>query len=143
MSAAADCVFCRIISGEIPGTFVHEDEVAVAFMDVAPANTGHVLVVPRRHAALVPDLDEEWAAALLRVARLVDAALRGSTLSCDGVNLVLSDGEPAGQEVPHAHLHVVPRLAGDAVRFSFGAPQQVARADLDAAAAAIRKAWPA
>jgi histidine triad (HIT) family protein len=107
------CIFCDILAGLAPANFVYHDDLCAAFMDIHPVNPGHVLVVPRNHAALLTDLDEASAGRILQVAQRVDAALRGSGLKCEAVNLFLADGREAGQEVMHVHLHVVPRFHGD------------------------------
>jgi len=114
------CIFCDILAGVAPAQFVYRDEMCVAFMDIRPINPGHVLVVPRVHAALLSELDEAYVGHMLQVAQRVDAALRASGLQCEGVNLFLADGRPAGQEVKHVHLHVIPRFHGDGhhLRFS-------------------------
>lgn len=106
-------------------------------MDVEPANLGHLLVVPRTHAASLDALDEQIGAQVFTVAQRLARALRSSGLPCDGVTMLLADGEVAGQEMPHVHLHVVPRRAGDGFRISarWLSPD---RTDLDSAAALIR-----
>jgi histidine triad (HIT) family protein len=116
----SSCIFCNILTGVAPAQFVYRDELCAAFMDIRPINPGHVLVVPRIHAALLPELDEASLGRLLQVAQKVDAAMRASGLQCKGVNLFLADGRPAGQEVMHVHLHVIPRFQGDGhhLRFS-------------------------
>src|SRR3982074_3427645 len=101
-----DCVFCKILSGKLPRTFLTSSTCPAAFMDIQPVNPGHVLVVPIAHAAYLSDLNAETAAAMMQVGRRVAAALRKSDIICEGVNLFLADGEVAGQEVFHAHLHV-------------------------------------
>jgi diadenosine tetraphosphate (Ap4A) HIT family hydrolase len=135
------CVFCSIVAGDEEASFVHEGERAVAFLDIAPASEGHLLVVPRRHAPSLAELADEDAAAMLPLARRAAAALRRSSVRCDGVNLWLADGEVAGQDVFHVHLHVVPRFAGDGVRLvaDFDRPEREA---LDAVAEQVRAAWP-
>ena len=114
------CIFCDILAGVAPAQFVYHDELCAAFMDIRPINPGHVLVVPRVHVALLSELDQASAGRLLQVAQRVDAALWASGLRCEGVNLFLADGRPAGQEVMHVHLHVIPRFHGDGrhLRFS-------------------------
>ena len=132
------CVFCAIIAGAAPASFVHRDDRCVAFMDLRPINPGHLLVVPRTHASALADLSADDAAHLMRVAHGLAAALRSSGLRCEGVNLFYADGEAAGQEVFHAHLHVFPRHAGDGFGLTFGPHYVVSdRPALDAAAAAI------
>ena len=116
----SSCIFCNILAGTAPADFIHQDDLCAAFMDIRPINPGHVLVVPRQHAALITELALQAAGHILQVAQRVDAALRLSGIKCDGVNLFLADGRPAGQEVMHVHLHVIPRFIGDGhhLRFS-------------------------
>jgi histidine triad (HIT) family protein len=135
----ANCVFCRIVAGMEPASMVHQDEVAVAFMDIRPATPGHLLVVPRYHCSSFTDLDPGNAAHLMRIAEPQDAALRASGLRCQGVNLFLADGEAAGQDVFHVHLHLIPRFEGDGMRITaqWTSPS---RAELDETAAGIRSA---
>ena len=88
-------------------------------MDIFPVNPGHVLVIPTSHSAFLAELDPEAGAELFRVAQRVAAALRRSDPRCEGVNLFLADGEAAGQEIFHVHLHVIPRQRGDGSGFRF------------------------
>lgn len=132
-------MFCRIIAGELPSSKLYEDDNVIAFMDIQPATEGHLLVIPKDHAPLLADLDPDDAGHMMVVAQKMAAALRASSIPTDGVNLFLADGEVAGQEVPHAHLHVLPRTKGD----GFGltqSPTTPGRQDLDNQAAAIKKA---
>jgi diadenosine tetraphosphate (Ap4A) HIT family hydrolase len=132
-----DCLLCQLVDGRLATSRVHEDEHVVAFMDHQPVTPGHVLVVPRQHAVLLDDLDEELSVAVYRVAHRLTRALRRSTLRCEGVNLFLADGEAAFQEVPHVHLHVFPRFAGDTFRIA--ADWRIRdRPELDDAAAQVR-----
>jgi histidine triad (HIT) family protein len=114
-----NCIFCDILADRAPASFIHRDDLCVAFMDIRPVNPGHVLVVPRIHAALISGLDEVTVGHMLQVAQRVDVALRASGIKCEGVNLIISDGAVAGQEVPHVHLHVIPRFHGDGHHFRF------------------------
>jgi histidine triad (HIT) family protein len=116
----SECVFCDILAGQSPANFVYRDELCAAFMDIRPVNPGHVLVIPARHAVLLPELDEASLRQMLWVAQRVDAALRESGIKCEAINLFMADGRAAGQEVMHVHLHVIPRYRGDGhhLRFS-------------------------
>ena len=116
-----DCVFCKLLSGELEVTVIHEDDHCVALMDVQPINPGHALVIPRIHAPYLADLDEEDGAQIFRVAQRVAAALRKCGVKCDGINFFLADGVAAGQEVFHVHLHVFPRYFGDDFRLKLPA----------------------
>lgn len=133
------CVFCGILADAVPASVVLEDEETVAFLDISPITPGHTLVVPRAHAASLAELAPEAGAAVFRTAMRIAAALRRTNLQVDGVNLLLSDGAAAGQEVPHVHLHVVPRFPGDGLQIRT-ASQEPTRSELEANAAAIRTA---
>lgn len=137
-----DCRFCRIAAGEEPASFVYADAVVVAFMDIHPVTPGHLLVVPRRHATHATDLDDRSAEAVWRAGLRLGAALRSSGLRSEGMNFFVADGEAAGQDVFHFHLHVLPRFAGDGfgLRFPAGYPRLAERAELDRVAAKIRGA---
>jgi histidine triad (HIT) family protein len=112
MESSPDCLFCRIVAGDVPSQRVYEDERTVAFMDINPTSRGHVLVVPRAHAADLLDIDDDDLAACLRAARQI-AGWQRSRLEADGVNLLQSTGRAASQMVFHFHLHVIPRYEGD------------------------------
>lgn len=137
-----DCVFCRILAGELPGTFVYRDKRCAAFMDIQPVNPGHLLVVPTRHAAYLGELDQQTAGYLMQVAHRLAAGLRQSGLRSEGVNLFLADGEAAMQEIFHVHLHVFPRYRQDGFGLRFGPnyTTRPPRAELEQAAAQIRGA---
>lgn len=107
----ADCIFCKIISGELPSRRIYEDDRAVAFLDIGAWHRGHALVVPKRH---VPDM-LTGPGSLPEIAPAVDAVARllMQRLAADGINVLSSSGEAAGQEVFHLHVHVVPRYADE------------------------------
>jgi histidine triad (HIT) family protein len=114
-SSDPDCIFCKIVAGELPSTRVDEDERAVAFMDISPATRGHALVVPRRHARdLLAVGAEDLAACMAMAQRLAGRALE--RLGADGVNLLNSCRAAAWQTVFHFHVHVIPRYEGDPLR---------------------------
>lgn len=144
MERDTTCLFCRLIAGDGEVSVVHEDERTVTIMDIQPVQPGHMLVLPRGHATRLAELDPEDGAQMFRVAHAAAASLRASDLRCEGVNLFLADGEAAGQEEDHVHLHVWPRASGDG--FGLRLPPDYAvrpRAELDAAAEALRRSWPA
>ncbi|CAN5259535.1 hypothetical protein BH18ACT12_BH18ACT12_15170 [soil metagenome] len=115
----------------------------MTFMDIQPVARGHMLIVPRNHAAFLADLDEEDGAQLFRAGQLAAADLRNSTIRCEGVNLFLADGEAAGQEIVHVHLHVFPRFSGDGFGLRLPPDYSVRpRAELDQAAEDLRQGWP-
>ncbi|MEA3239508.1 MAG: HIT family protein [Candidatus Bipolaricaulota bacterium] len=136
----SNCIFCDIIEGRTPASIVFRDEVCCAFMDIQPVNPGHVLIVPNEHVASIDDLDEKIGGHLFAVAQRIARALRHSGVRCDGVNLFLADGEAAGQEVFHVHLHVFPRFANDGFGLRPGPNYNKlpARTELDALAVVLR-----
>jgi len=137
----AGCVFCALIRGDAPATFVHQDDAVVAFMDIRPVQPGHVLVVPRVHATLLHELDGAVLARMWSVAIDVNRAMRASTLPVEAVSVYVADGVAAGQEVAHAHIHLIPRRSGDGFGFRFppGYGANPARTDLEGIAARIRE----
>ncbi len=139
MSPAA-CVFCEIVAGRLPASVVYRDERVLALMDIRPVTTGHVLVVPRRHADGLADLAEEDGAQAFRVARRLAVALRASGVRCEGVNMFVADGAVAMQEIFHFHLHVFPRYPGDSFRLTADWSRQPPREELDRVAGALRAA---
>jgi histidine triad (HIT) family protein len=138
----ADCIFCRIVSGELPASVIHRDDRCIAIMDIRPVNPGHMLVIPLEHRPYLADIDEAGAAHLMRVGHRLAAAVRTSGVRCEGVNLFLADGKAAMQEVFHVHLHVIPRVAGDGFGLRFGPNYDTLppRAELDRIAATVRDA---
>ncbi len=141
-TADASCIFCKIVRRDLPASIVAEDEHVLAFMDIRPINPGHFLVIPKAHAARLADLAPGEGGRVFEMARLLAAGLYRSGLKCEGVNFHLADGEVAGQEIFHVHLHVYPRYAGDGVGLRMG-PRYGAmpkREELDRLAASIRGA---
>jgi histidine triad (HIT) family protein len=133
------CVFCEILRGDSPATFVYQDDTVVAFMDIQPITHGHILVVPREHAELMSELNDAAAMRTFRVARQLAETVR-HTLGAGGVNLFVADGEVAFQDVPHFHVHVIPRYPNDGFGLTF--PREYTeprtRAELETIASAIR-----
>jgi histidine triad (HIT) family protein len=140
MTTSNDCVICKLVSGELEVSLVHQDDSCSAFMDIQPVNPGHVLVVPNVHAPYLADLEEEEGAQIFRIAHRVAATLRSGIVKCEGVNFFLADGVAAGQEVFHVHLHVFPRFAGDGFRLVLPPDysERPDRAELDDLAEKIR-----
>ncbi len=121
-----DCIFCKIIAGELPGQIVDQDERTVAFMDIAPATRGHALVVPRRHGRDLHEIDDDDLAATVSAARRL-ARRMSVHLETDGVNLINSCGSAAWQTVFHFHIHVIPRYHDDPLEL----PWRPAPGDMD------------
>lgn len=107
-----DCIFCSIVDGEIPARIVHETDDVVAFLDANPLAPGHTLVIPKTHAERVGDLDPDLAGAVFDAVAAIAPGVEAA-VDADGANVGINDGEAAGQEVPHVHVHIVPRFDGD------------------------------
>ena len=136
----SECVFCDLVVGEGEASVAYEDEVLVALMDLHPVNPGHVLLIPRRHAAAMSDLDEETGAHVFRIAMRIQQAVRRSGVRCEGINVFVADGEAAFQDVFHFHLHVIPRFDGDPFKIAADW-KQAPRDELNGVAADIRTSY--
>src|SRR5690242_4348685 len=136
----ADCVICDLLSGELEVSLVYRDKLCAAFMVIQPINPGHMLVVPLRHSSCLAELHSEEGSQLFQVAQRLVESLRKAPAKCEGVNLFLADGEAAGQEVFHTHLHVVPRFKGDGfgLKFSPNYFTKPDRTELDSIAEQIK-----
>ncbi|MDL1966689.1 MAG: HIT family protein [Candidatus Desulfofervidus auxilii] len=110
-----DCIFCKIIQGEIPATKVYEDEKVLAFMDINPLNDGHTLVVPKRHAETIFEIDPQDLIATMKVAQRLAIAIK-KALNSDGMIVVQLNNKAAGQMVPHLHIHLIPRWENDGLQ---------------------------
>lgn len=111
MNHDPNCIFCMIVRGDAPSLKVYEDEDCLGFMDIMPQSEGHVLVIPKRHAAQIFDVSADEAAKLIRVTHELAGAVRNA-MQPDGVMLAQLNGADAGQTVFHLHFHIVPRYAG-------------------------------
>jgi histidine triad (HIT) family protein len=129
MASDPDCIFCKIVAGELPATKVDEDERTVSFMDINPATRGHALVIPRAHARDLHEIEPDDLAACARAAQRL-AGRMGEALGADGVNLLNACGAAAWQTVFHFHVHVIPRYADDPLRLPWvpgpGDPDEIA-----------------
>jgi histidine triad (HIT) family protein len=132
-----DCIFCKIVAGELPATIVAQDERTVAFMDINPATRGHLLVIPRRHAQDLHEIDPDDLAAVAQAAQRLAGTVT-ERLGADGVNLLNSCGSAAWQTVFHFHIHVIPRYQDDPLRLPWtpgpGDPDEIAAAGAELAA---------
>lgn len=107
-----DCIFCKIVAGDIPGYVVYEDEKVMAFFDILPISPGHTIIVPKNHVADLEDLtDDEMCAMALAVKKIGKAVMEG--INVKGYSVFLDNKSAANQHVPHAHFHLVPRAEGD------------------------------
>jgi len=134
----SDCVFCKIVAGQIPSTKVHEDELTLAFMDIGEVNPGHVLVAVRPHVENIYGLNDVLAAAVFRTTARVARAVK-KAYSPEGVTLYQANGAAAGQTVFHFHLHLVPRYDRDGLRLTWPT-KNPPREQLEANAAKLRAA---
>jgi len=116
----SECIFCKIVAGEIPSARIYEDGEVVAFLDINPLAEGHVLVVPRRHVERLVDLSADEAGALLRPVPAIAKALLAAT-GAEGFNVLQNNGRCAGQVVEHLHLHIIPRRPGDGLGYRWPA----------------------
>ncbi len=136
MPANPDCLFCKIVAGDVPSVRVQEDERTVAFMDINPATRGHLIVVPREHATGLHDIDPEDLNACTVAAQQLAGRMPGK-LGADGVNLLNCAGRAAWQTVFHFHLHVIPRYEDDPLRLP-GQPREPEEGELAAVAQELR-----
>lgn len=107
-----NCIFCKLANGDIPTATVYEDEYLRAIMDAAPANKGHIIILPKSHAANIYELEDEYVSRAFVLAKKLAVALKKLT-GCDGVNILQNNGGAAGQTVFHFHVHVIPRFKDD------------------------------
>ena len=126
-----DCIFCKIVAGELPATVIDEDDRTIAFMDINPATRGHALVIPREHSRNLLEVGEADLAATASAAKRLAARVT-DRLGAAGVNLINSCGSAAWQTVFHFHIHVIPRYVGDPLRLPWvpgpGDPEEIAAA---------------
>lgn len=120
-----NCIFCKIIAGEIPSHTLYEDEQFKVILDVGPATKGHALILPKDHYANLYELPEETAANAMKLAKKMMITMT-EKLKCDGFNVVQNNGEVAGQTVFHFHMHLIPRYKndGEILKYIAGEPNQ-------------------
>ncbi|MCR5625660.1 MAG: HIT family protein [Lachnospiraceae bacterium] len=109
-----NCIFCKIVKGEIPSEKIYEDDDFLVMLDIAPASKGHAVILPKCHGADIFELPDEYLEKILKVARKCAAGMK-KVLNCDGINILQNNGEAAGQTVFHYHMHIIPRFKGDNV----------------------------
>jgi histidine triad (HIT) family protein len=110
-----ECIFCKIIKGEIPCSKIYEDSNVLAFLDIGPVNQGHTLVIPKEHCKDLFDIPDSILKEVIVAIKKIGVAVQ-SGVGCDGISLSISNGESAGQVVPHAHFHIIPRLKTDGLK---------------------------
>jgi histidine triad (HIT) family protein len=110
-----DCLFCKIIAGEIPSYNIYEDGEITAFLDISPVNNGHTLVLPKKHVENLLEMDDETISSVFIKVRDISKAVMKS-MNADGFNIEINNYKAAGQLVDHAHIHIVPRFESDGLR---------------------------
>ena len=113
-----DCIFCKIVDGKIPSAKVYEDAKVIGFLDIMPANKGHCLIVPKKHAQTLMEMNEDDLIAVIKTAKRVAKALSLS-FGNGSFNIVMNNGKEAGQLVNHAHIHIIPRFQKDRLRLKW------------------------
>lgn len=134
-----DCIFCKIIKGEIPSAKVFEDENFLAILDINPVSKGHVLILPKKHCENLFDMDDELLSKTLKVLKHIGNAMK-KALGVEGINLIQNNGKDAGQIIFHSHFHLIPRKAGDGIKIGM-IHQKYADCELEQYAELIRKGF--
>ena len=122
------CIFCKIISGEIPSHKIFEDEKTLAFLDIKPVHPGHVLVIPKKHFQNLEEINPEDLTALIQTVKRIGGLLKDK-LQVEGYNVITNNDAVAGQIVPHLHFHIIPRVTGDGLPLWSGCDYQSGEAD--------------
>ena len=110
-----ECIFCKIVKGEIPSTKIFETDTVLVFLDIFPVNKGHCLVIPKSHHEIFTDIPDTLLSDMMKSAKKAAGSIMRS-LDADGYNLMMNNHAPAGQVVMHAHIHIVPRFKGDGLK---------------------------
>ena len=134
-----DCIFCKIVAGEIPCTKVYEDEDILCFMDIGPIIKGHTLVIPKKHYDPITQTPDDVLCKLITTAKRV-AAAQCDSLQADGCNIIQNNGKVSGQEVPHIHFHVIPRFEQDGHHWNWDAKTYASMDEMNALAERIKVA---
>ncbi len=138
---SSDCIFCKIVAGDLPCTRVYEDDDVLAFMDIGPIIKGHTLVIPKVHVDPLTSVPDELLSRLiLMVRRIAGALMKG--LDADGINVTQANGAVAGQVVPHLHFHVIPRFENDKHHWNWNATSYDTTEEMESVAAQIRSGLP-
>jgi histidine triad (HIT) family protein len=125
------CIFCEIIKGNSPASRIFEDDVLIVILDLFPVNKGHTLIIPKKHSEFIKDVEKDVSSKMFITGIRIAEAIRKSEIKPDGINFHLSDGRAAGQEIPHVHLHIIPRFRGDGSGFRFNNKSLANREELN------------
>jgi histidine triad (HIT) family protein len=134
----ASCIFCKIVGKKAPASIIYEDDETVAFLDIRPLNEGHTLVIPKRHFETVFDVPEDLIVHIYRVVKRIAIAVKNAT-KADGITIIQQNGQAAGQEVFHLHVHIVPRYEGQKLQHFRDVPN-ASREQLEQAAERLKAA---
>lgn len=110
-----DCIFCKIVNGDIPSLKVYEDENTIAFLDITPVHLGHTLIIPKTHSKNILDMGQREALAMMKTIKIVAKAVKKAA-NADGFNIIMNNFKAAGQIIDHAHVHIIPRFEGDGLK---------------------------
>ena len=130
-----DCIFCKIIRGDIPAEKIYGDDAVFAFLDIHPVNYGHTLVVPKKHAENIYDISKEEFAKVMERVHMLAPKIK-EAIGADGINIGMNNDPAAGQLVFHAHIHIIPRFENDGHRHWHGEPYK--EGEVEATAKKIR-----
>ena len=133
------CIFCEIIKGNSTASRIFEDDDLIVILDLFPVTKGHSLIIPKQHVEFIAETDKTVSAKMFTTGIKISEAIRKSGIKPDGINLHLSDGRAAGQEIPHTHLHIIPRFRGDGSGFRFNNKSLANREELNRLAEMIKK----
>jgi len=139
-SAPSECIFCRILKGELAAQKVFENERIVAFLDINPISWGHTLVMPKAHHETFTDLPDDVAGALVLATQQVARAVVKAA-GAEGFNLLMNNHRCSGQAIPHAHFHVIPRKSDDKIKFNWLTKPYAQPGEIEKVASAIRGAF--
>lgn len=113
-----NCIFCKIINGDLPADKIYENETAIVILDISPINPGHLLVIPKNHCERLSGMDEKTAMELFKLVMVLENMMADDP-NCSGVNILQNNGKAAGQVVDHVHFHLITRYEGDTFRFKY------------------------
>jgi histidine triad (HIT) family protein len=136
-----NCIFCKIVSGKLKARIINENDYAMAFLDAFPLSSGHTLVVPKAHYSKVQDMEKEYSCAVFSIACQI-AAILEPTVRVNASTIAIHNGRDAGQEVPHVHIHIVPRSANDGagpIHSMFKSRSRLNNEEMDKLADKLRK----
>ena len=117
-----DCIFCKIVNGKIPSSKIYEDDTFIVILDIFPSAKGHLLIIPKRHATNLYELNEKEASDLIPLSQKIAKKIN-ETLKPQGLNILQNNGKAAGQDVFHYHMHLIPRYENDGIKYFKQSPQ--------------------